>query len=131
MCPAIYSITTELLDAIKSLPLHERAGTIPISLDIVSMYTNIPIDDGIQTVLEYLQRYNSNLFGLSLLNIKSLLTFMLNNNIFTFKKKYYHQFSGLAIGSRIAPVIAIIILDRIERQVLQTHSYLAIKLFRR
>ena len=44
--------TTELFNAIKSLPLHERAGTIPISLDIVSMYTNIRIDDGIQTVLE-------------------------------------------------------------------------------
>ena len=56
---------------------------------------------------------------------------MLNNNIFTFNGKYYHQISGLAMGSRIAPVIAIVMLDRIERQVLQAHSYLAIKLFRR
>ena len=35
------------------------------------------------------------------------------------------------MASRIAPVIAIIMLDRIESKVLQTHSYLAIKLFRR
>lgn len=95
------------------------------------MYTSIPIEEGISITIRYLKRYKHNLFGLSLDNICDLLTNILNNNVYSFNDKFYIQFNSLAMGSRIAPTIAIITLDSIERQTIYNFPGSSIKLFKR
>jgi len=123
--------TQQLLNTLNNISPSEASNTKPISLDVKSMYTNIPIQEGIDTSIQYLRDYNCNLHGLSLTNIKQLLTHILTNNVFAFNNKFYVQTNGLAMGSRIAPLISIITLDRLERKTLSVSSNIGIKLFRR
>ena len=123
--------TGQLLQSLQQLTQAEMANTTPFSLDIVSMYTNIPVDEGIAIITSYLRENKCNLYGLQIDNIHELLFFILHHNIFTFANQYYHQYSGLAMGSRIAPIIAIVTLDKIEKQTLFSHQFLNIKVFKR
>ena len=93
--------------------------------------TNIPIPECISTTIDLLQDQNCPLPGLSLQNIRTLLSFILNNNVFTFNSKFYHKFRCLAMGSRIAPKIALITLDRLERMMLANTSSFNIKIVKR
>jgi len=114
--PAHLENTEQLINSLLVTPKTEMLNKIPISMDIVSMYTNIPIAEAIKISTQYLQRHKPNLFGLSIDNIKSLLDFILNNNVFEFNGNFYKQIRGLAMGSRIAPTLAILTLDYIEHQ---------------
>ncbi|XP_065180434.1 uncharacterized protein LOC135810995 [Sycon ciliatum] len=93
---------------------------IPISFDVISLYTNIGIEEGISTVLEYANRFKINTYSLTPVDLKELLGLILYNNVFqhptlgTFK-----QTRGLAMGSRLSGTIAIIVMDRFE----QRHIY--------
>jgi len=123
--------TGQLLDSLNQLPQDQRVQTKPISLDVVSMYTNIPIDEGIQITIENLSTYSCNLYGLTLDDIQQLMCFILKNNVFTFNNNYYQQIKGLAMGSRIAPTIAIVTMDKLERQTLHAHTFFTNHLFKR
>ncbi|EYC20386.1 hypothetical protein Y032_0022g598 [Ancylostoma ceylanicum] len=83
----------------------------------MSLYTNINNDAAIRTLLELL---NSNskkvsLWGFSARDVEILPEATLACNIFRFNNEYYAQKRGLAMGLRIAPLLAIVYLDHIEK----------------
>ncbi|VDO64369.1 unnamed protein product [Haemonchus placei] len=55
------------------------------------------------------------MMGFSLSELKDLIEAALECNIFCFDNKFYKQKRGLAMGNRIAPVLAVIFLDHIEK----------------
>uniref|UniRef100_A0A914EIS7 Reverse transcriptase domain-containing protein n=1 Tax=Acrobeloides nanus TaxID=290746 RepID=A0A914EIS7_9BILA len=93
------------------------------SFDVEALYTNIPNSDAIESTMEFLDEYrkDTNLFGLTLANIRALLNACLSCNIFTFKGHFYRQKRGLAMGNRIAPVLAILFMHHIESKALTIH----------
>jgi hypothetical protein len=111
--PAHLTNTKQLLDKINSTP--ELEGCIPASLDVTSLYTSVPVLEAIDTVIEYIHRYQLPLYGFTSNNILRLLRIVLMNNYFQFGDNFYKQKFGLAMGSRLAPVLAILTLDRLEK----------------
>lgn len=129
--PAHLKNSAELLASLNNIHTHERAGKVIISLDVESMYTNIPINDAINIVCTNLSTYNCNLYGFHVDDIKSLLTIVLNNNVFHFEDHFYRQHHGLAMGSRIAPVLAILSLDYLERNTIFSNPPVHITFYKR
>ena len=73
------------------------------TLDITSLYTNIPHDEGVQAIKELLaihrdiQALPHNSYIIELLQV------VLTNNYFDFNGRHYHQKSGTAMGTKLAP----------------------------
>ena len=105
----------QLIDRLDSVPIEQLTGKIPISLDVPAIYTNINIDEAILTTLEYAQKYDLECYSLELDDIKTLLELVLKNNIFRYGNQMYQQVQGLAMGGRVSGTLAILVMDRFER----------------
>ena len=87
---------------------------IPISLDVVSLYTNIDIGEAVSTTLQYIQSCDLHLYGLTPSDVNDLLLLVLDN-IFEYPGHgFYRQIRGLAMGSRLSGTPAILAMDRFE-----------------
>ena len=90
-----------------------------MTIDVCSLYTNIPNNEGITAVNQALNQhipYGQNPSYVSLLR---LLRMVLTMNNFTFNEKHYLQVGGTAMGTRLAPNYAIITMNQFE----DTHVY--------
>ena len=99
-----------LIDQLKTL--HCNDNTALGSLDIVSLYTNVPVKDAINACIEN---------GSVIVDIeRSLLIKLLcvTNIQFMFNQKYYRQIDGVAMGSPLGPILANIFVGHIEKQVI-------------
>ena len=93
------------------------------SLDVINLYGNIPRIDGdsflsIFTVLsQFLESYACKQTILRMLSVDdslSLVKLALNSEFVLYKGDYYRQTDGLAMGSPLAPQLAIIYMNHIE-----------------
>ena len=66
-------------------------GKIPISFDVVSLYTNINNDEAIETAIQYTNKYHLYTYGLEARDLYELLHLLLDNNIFTYRNTTYRQ----------------------------------------
>ena len=106
-----------LQSLVKSLPSYlkdttdyfrklQESGLIPpetllVSLDVTSLYTNIPYKDGIRACKEaWEERPVKNPPTETLVKLLSLI---LKCNNFEFKEKHYLQVQGTALGTKMAP----------------------------
>ena len=89
------------------------------TLDITSLHTNIPHNEGIQSIKEFLAiyRHTNDLPHNSY--IIELLEVVLTSNYFDFNGKQYHQISGTALGTKLAPSYANLFMTKFE----QNHVY--------
>ena len=96
-------------------------GAIFFSIDVVNLYGSIPVAEAIEAVTEkltvHLQEVDT--FGLTPDDVKALLEQCLNQNVFSFNGDHFRQKLGIAMGNPCAPPIAILFLDRLERQALE------------
>ena len=72
-----------------------------VSIDFVSLYTNIPLSD-LYTQISYC-KFMTNTQKDETIN---MLKFIFSNNFFLFNEEYYRQTDGIAMGTNVAPVIA-------------------------
>ncbi|XGW34592.1 hypothetical protein V3C99_018497 [Haemonchus contortus] len=110
--------TNEFLDRLRSCKLQENC--VIESFDVTALYTNVNNDEALQAVSEMLDEHEAEVvtFGLSKVHIMALINECLNCNIFKWSGQYFSQNRGLAMGQRLAPVLAICFMSRIERPVI-------------
>ena len=98
--PAHLSSTAECVEDLRALG-RLPSDCIIASLDVVSLYTNIPIEESIDAAMELLEvhRQEIDMFRLSAQDVRQLLLFVLQSNYFTFGDNVYRQTKGLAMGS--------------------------------
>ncbi|XGW13478.1 hypothetical protein V3C99_000084, partial [Haemonchus contortus] len=65
-----------------------------------------------------------NMYGLSVSHVMTLVKECLDCSIFRWSGQYFRQIRGLAMGQRLAPVLAIVYMSRIERPVLDRRPVL-------
>ena len=106
--------TTDLLARFNAIEESKLSGTIPISFDVVSLYTNINVEEAIETSLEYALKHKLNLYGLRTDELFELLHLILDNNIFEYANTPFKQIRGLAMGNRLSGTLAILTMDRFE-----------------
>ena len=115
--PAHLKNTTQFLDKLSAqYPDGFEEGTILFSVDVVNLYGNIPIKEAIDGTMALLDHHKEHVdtFGLDLPSIRSLLEHCLTNNFVRFGQDYFRQTEGIAMGSRVAPPLAIVFMHALE-----------------
>ncbi|KAK6030680.1 hypothetical protein OSTOST_03179, partial [Ostertagia ostertagi] len=90
------------------------------SFDVVALYTNVDTQRAVESCIRLLRIHHQELqlFNLSINDIEELLRTVVV--IFRFRNRFYKQKRGLAMGSRLAPLLAIVFMDSLERQALSS-----------
>ena len=93
-----------------------------IYFDVVSLFTNVPIDDAYCVALRRLEKDPElpDRTSLSPAKIVSLLEFVLRSTYFLYVGVYYEQTDGEAMGSPVSAVIANLYLESFEEETLQS-----------
>ena len=87
-------------------------------MDVTSLYTKIPQDDGIQTVCSAYENYQNNNPPIPSHYLKKMLGLILKENSFEFKGENYLQTHGTAMGTKMAVAFANIFMAEIETTLL-------------
>jgi hypothetical protein len=85
----------------------------PVTIDLKSMYTNIPIDEGLAAFKEQLDNRSDQTIPTEF--YIELLKLVLECNIFEFDREFYLQLLGTAMGTRVAPTYANIFMAKLEK----------------
>ena len=115
--PSYLKNTTELINDFKNLQLEPE--TILVTVDVKSLYTCIPHKDGIDACREALystKEDNPNRPDADVLIC--LLEVVLRNNTFEFNNEYYKQIQGTAMGTKLAPAYANLLMGKLEHNIL-------------
>ena len=120
LTPSYIKDTNHFLQQIFTLPTPLPHNTLLVTLDVVSLYTNIPHEEGIAASLEALSTLPSDSTP-PLQVFHRFLTFTLKHNFFSFNNQFYLQLQGTAMGTRMAPSYANIFMAKLESQLLK-HS---------
>ena len=95
-----------------------------ISLDIVNLFTNIPIDKTLKIVQDKLSKDNSldERTKLPISEIMFLIKFIMDNNYFSFDNKIYQQVSGAPMGCNLSPILAEALVSTIFEQAISNNN---------
>ena len=121
--PSHIKDTTHFLNKLNSVGQLPN-GVLLVTLDVASLYTNIPHNDGIQACSDFLdKRVNPTIKTTRLCD---LIRMILTNNTFTFNGQHYRQINGTAMGTKLAPSYANLFMGNFEQKALAaaTHSSL-------
>ena len=109
--PSYIKDTTDFLNKINNIVnVHDQS--IFVSLDVKSLYTNIPNSEGIAAVKRAFDNYSNKLVSTKV--IVTFLSLILTLNNFSFNSKHYLQRKGCAMGTSCAPAYANIFMADFE-----------------
>ena len=109
--------TTHFLQNLNKLGKINKDALL-VTIDVTSLYTNIPHRDGIRASKEALDRRTTQEPKTWVL--LRLLHFILTKTAFKFDNKFYEQISGTTIGTKCAPSYAIIFMRKLKNDFLST-----------
>lgn len=109
----------------NSVDLISRIGTIPdipegyvlISVDVKSLFTNIPQDLVIRLLHENWPVFK-NFIDIPLDIIVTIVNFVFKNSYFQYNRKFYAQVRGSAMGNPASPILAELIMNNLIKFVL-------------
>ena len=113
--------TTHFLKLLKDL------GNIPndcilVTMDVSSLYTNIPNDEGLQAAMQTLERHrNTPDIKPTNLTLVKLLEMVLKMNNFQFNGVNFLQVGGTAMGTKVAPSYAVNYMGAFEHKHVYTY----------
>ena len=119
--PSYIRDTTDFLNKLRELP-PLPSDSLLVTLDVSSLYTNIPHDEGIKACEEALNTRTDQ--SLPTEDLCHLIKLILSKNAFTFNQAFYLQRSGTAMGTRMAPSYANLFMGKFEREFLRTQTAL-------
>ncbi|EYC11702.1 hypothetical protein Y032_0050g2055 [Ancylostoma ceylanicum] len=116
--PRHLSNTCEFIDQLRNANFDQNS--VIESFDVTSLYTNVQNSEALQALSEMLDKHAGtiNTYGLSKVRIMTLVNECLKCNTFKWSGTYFSQIRGLAMGQRLAPVLAICFMSRVEEPVL-------------
>lgn len=100
---------------LEKLPTTVEKDSILMTFDVISLYTSIPHELGYRSIDYWLGKHNDlipNEFDKSF--ILKGLEIILENNYFTFEDNCYLQKTGTAMGTKVAPTYASLVMGYLE-----------------
>lgn len=97
---------------------HHHEDDIMVTIDVSSLYTSIPHQDGLKAIRSTLSQ--SPHLPISLDIVCELAEMTLTMNTFQFKNHHYQQIQGTAMGTKMAPSYANIFMGVLECEMLKT-----------
>jgi hypothetical protein len=118
--PSFVRDTTDFLTKLQNIEgLLE--GTLLCTIDVNSLYTNIPNKEGIEACQTYLSRHRPNTSSPHNDSITQMLDYVLNKNNFDFNDRHFLQIGGTAMGTKVAPSFANLFMAMFEEK--HVYSY--------
>ena len=74
------------------------------TIDFKSLYTNIPGEDAIKCIQEFVEEYQEVIPNANF--IVELLEIILKNSLMSFDGEYFQQIFGVIMGTNISPILA-------------------------
>ena len=111
--------TTDFVNFIERTTLAE--GTFLVSLDVTSLYTNIPQEEGINTVCRVYENFYGDNTSIHTQSLREILILILQENSFEFNDKNYKnylQIHGTAMGTKMAVAFANIVMSSVETEII-------------
>ena len=112
----------EFVDLLKDLPV---ASTM-VSFDVVSLFTNVPLHDTIDVILDRVftdgesSEYLTDMgIDVSRAELRKLLELATSRMLFTFDGQLYEQIDGVSMGSPLGPLFANFFLGHLESNVFE------------
>ena len=89
-----------------------------ISLDVVTLFTNVPIDLAIESLDEIYRKHPEigEKFTIPWKDMINLIKLCMSSSVFQFEDKFYEQHHGAPMGSPLSPVLANAAMDKLERE---------------
>ena len=94
--------------------LNQNPNLFMASLDVDSLFTNIPLDETINIIIEKLFSENETVHNLNKDQFKCLLTLATKESYFLFDEELYQQVDSVAMGSPLGPTLANIFICHYE-----------------
>ena len=114
--------TTDFLNKVETTT-RPKPGSILCTIDVTSLYTNIPNQEGIEASQKQLAQHRPGTQAPSNLSILKMLQYVLTKNNFDFNDKHYLQVGGTAMGTKVAPSLAnLFMADFEDKWVYQYHT---------
>ena len=82
------------------------SSVVMASFDVTSLFTNIPLKETIDIILDNVDEEHLSNFGIEKSHLAKMLNLATCNNAFTYEGKLYNQVDGVAMGSPLGPVFA-------------------------
>ena len=97
-------------------------GEVLVSFDVVSLFTNIPVNLACRIAEERLNADDTlgDRTGLSPEQVLSLLRLCLNATFLAYQGEYYQQIFGTAMGSPVSATIADLVMEDVEKRALSS-----------
>ncbi len=95
-----------------------------VTIDVKSLYLNIPHKEGIESVINRLYHNNPNSEEVAIPagTMKDLLNIVLTKNYFQFAGEMFHQVQGTAMGTKMAPAYANTFMAELETKLLNDYT---------
>jgi len=105
----------DLIHKLESLYIPENC--ILVSLDVISLFTNVPIES-VMDILEEKWSFIEKHSNIPKDEFFNAINLVLHSTFFTYNNKFYKQTYGTPMGSPLSPIIADLVLQKLETDVL-------------
>ena len=101
------------------LPLvHENEEYMFISLDVASLFLNVPLRKTVKIILKRVHSENLTNTSFSKRSLKKLILDSCQKTALSFNNKLYEEIDGVSMGGSLGPVLANIIMTEFEKVIL-------------
>ena len=90
-----------------------------VSYDVESLFTNVPVGETIEYILDEIYVYNKIPKLSSRLVFKRLLTKLSTESLFIFNEKFFQQIDGCTMGGPLSVVFANIFMTKMEKEIVE------------
>ena len=112
--PSYVQDTTDFLKKLDNLPEELPENAILVTMDVRSLYTNVPNQEGIEAVKSYLRARAKPSDRFLSQVISTFLSLILTLNNFVFNDDNFVQVNGASMGTKCAPTYASLFMGRFE-----------------
>ena len=106
---------------VKDIKEVSFSNKFMVSYDVMSLFTNIPLDETINIAVEILLKSKPDI-KVSRSELKSLFVYATSKSHFLFDGQYYDQIDGVAMGSPLGPVLANLFMAYHEKSWIENYS---------
>ncbi|XP_033117883.1 uncharacterized protein LOC117117624 [Anneissia japonica] len=134
LSPMVQRLPTYIKDSKEALVLFDQfqfSGDhrLIFTMNVTSLYTSIPISDGLTALKYFLESDNPTSHATS--TLIRLAELVLTTASFTFNGSYYRQLTGVSMGTRMGTSFACLFMGYLEQQIFNEYDGTKPLLFKR